>query len=689
MLGNPRTHVRNLFGNAGFAPVVTFKNLVATGVESLVGRVSGGKLSRSKSFVGLGKADRALLKAAWDDYADIEGTALSGGKYDDFANANKYIEEGRIIFGTTGFKPWDSTAGKLLEKARKGNSNALEAEDVWFSKPHYAAAMAQYCKINGITAEQLKQKKGLNAARAYAIREAQKATYRDTNALSQAISDLGHYSGDNKVKKGISILAEGLLPFRKTPANILARGIEYSPIGLSNGIKQALIDVRRDSSDPRHKSGAEAIDSISAGLTGTGLCALGLYMAAQGLVRGGGSGEEEKEKNFKDLMGHQAYSLEVGGTSVTLDWLSPECVPFFVGVNLWEHSDSNKVSLSDWFSVIKGAMEPLLEMSCLQSLNDAFEAVGYVSDSGMQGLPAALANTAFSYVSQGLPTIFGQVERITENQRYTSYTQDSPYLTEDMQRSLSKATTKLPGDFQQTPYIDAWGRKEITGTLGERIFNNFLNPSYVSQVKESRMEQELLRLYEATGEGGVFPSRAGWSFVVDTVEKNLTAEEYTKYATKKGQTAYQLLTDLTSSKAYTQMSDKEKLDAVKNAYDYANQTAKASVSKYEVDTWVKNMKFIKDECGISEGTFLALKSMTKDIEGLKYSDKVDKNGKPVTIDNSKGLLIMEKVYGSKLVTSLTSEQLKTLFEYLGVGKNVRHYNSSLVTQKLKNMRAKG
>ncbi len=84
---------------------------------------------------------------------------------------------------------------------RKFNSTALDAEDAWFSKPHYAAALAQFCKANGITAEQVAGGKGIGAAREYAIREAQKATYRDTNAFSQMISISADTAGDNKMKR--------------------------------------------------------------------------------------------------------------------------------------------------------------------------------------------------------------------------------------------------------------------------------------------------------------------------------------------------------------------------------------------------------------------------------------------------------------------------------------------------------
>lgn len=576
MLGNVRTHVRNVVGNAGFVPVVAAKNAVATGIEKAVYRLSGGKMERSKEFV-TGKGGKALLQAAAQDYAKVADVAMGGGKYSDFANANKYIDEGRVIFRT-----------KPLEAARKANSRALDKEDAWFSKPHYAYAMAQYCKANGITAEMIaKGGDKVVKAREYAIKEAQKATYRDTNAFSQAISELGRMGRNSKngAKRTIATVMEGILPFRKTPANILARGVEYSPIGLLNGFKQAIFDVQKGT-----KTAAEAIDAISAGLTGTGLLALGLFLAAQGLVRGHGD-DDDKKNDFMELAGHQAYALELpNGTSVTLDWLAPECLPFFVGVNLWELTDGGDkpATMADWLTAISQVSEPMLEMSCLQSLNDVFDSVGYASSNGLPGLPTALVNAAASYVSQGIPTILGQAERTGEGLRYTTFTSKNSKLTNNVQYALGRASAKIPiWDYSQIPYIDAWGRTESTGDVGTRAFNNFLNPAYTSTVDMSDMEQELLRLYEVTGEN-VFPSRAKKYFNADNQEINLTGEQYVTYAQKKGGEAYKWLTELTQNATYRSMSDEEKADCIARIYSAANEVAKAEVvSSYEPTKWVK------------------------------------------------------------------------------------------------------
>lgn len=663
MLGNPRTHVRNIVGNVGFVPAVTVKNVIGAGIESAANAVSGGKVGRTKAI--LTTKDAGLIKAAWSDYANIREQALGSGKYNDNVNVRQEIEEGRTIF-----KP------KLLEAMRKFNSTALDAEDAWFSKPHYAAALAQFCKANGITAEQVAGGKGIEAAREYAIREAQKATYRDTNAFSQMISDLGRYRGDNKMKRLGSTLAEGILPFRKTPANILVRGVEYSPIGFLKSISYDLVQVQKG-----NMQATEMIDRAAAGLTGTGLMMLGLYMAKEGVLRGSG-GDDEKKKKFDELQGHQEYALELpNGTSITLDWLAPEALPFFVGANLYEQMQANNgyLTMSDMLQAASNVTDPLLSMSCLQSLNDVFDAVGYASSGDTNALTSAVASAATSYLTQGIPTVFGQAERTGESERMTTYTDKNKFLTPDMQYALGKASARIPGvDYGQIPFIDAWGRTENSGGVAARAFNNFANPAYTSKVIDSKMEDELSRLYEATGEAKVLPQRAPKSFTVNKENKQLTGEEYVKYATKRGQTSYKIVSDLTGLASYKSMSDGDKADAVAKAYEYANIVGKMSVSNYQTDGWAAKAIDTVKKTGVSEAQYIALYLAKGGIESLK-----DKNGD--TISNSEGLQIMELVYQQK---GLSDKQRAALFEDFGVGKSIRHWNRARVDEQLAIMRKK-
>lgn len=564
MLGNPRTHIRNIVGNAFFAPVREVKNIIAYGIENMADAKIDGGIERSKAILNPNKAaDKALVDYGKTDYEAVQDIILSGGK---FIDSYQGIDKSRTIY-----------KNKILEAARKGNSYALDAEDAWFCKPAYSYALARWYKANGISAEQLVSGKVPEAtiikAQTIAIKEAQKATYRDTNKFSAWVSKLGKV--DNKVA---SLLIEGILPFKKTPANILARGMEYSPVGLI----KSLWDIRRvkayvNGDVENGMSPAQFIDDISAGLTGTALAGLGVLLASWGVLSGGDD-DDKKQDKFDELSGSQSYALNIGGLSITLDWLAPESMPLFVGVEMYNSITGKKESSSMvggiWSSLLS-ISTPVLELSMLQSFSDLISNIGYVKNA--EGMYKILSKTTADYISQYFPTLFGQAERsFEETQRETTYVDRNSAASTELQYMWGKIANKIPlYDFSQIPYIDAWGRTEETGNLFERVLNNFVNPAYVKKERSTEIDGELKRLYDL-GETSVYPSRAKTNTKING--EYLTAEEYVKYATVKGRTSYDLATKIINSSTYSRASDAEKAYMLSYVYKYADH-----IAKYEVN----------------------------------------------------------------------------------------------------------
>ena len=656
MLGNPRTHVRNIVGNAGFAPVVLVKDQVGTMLESIAYRLSGGKTDRTKGLV-LPGWDHKLVKAAWDRYDEIMDEALGGGKYTDMKAANDAIEQSRVIFK---FKP--------LEVVRRFNRDALDKEDIWFNKPHYVYAMAQYCKANDITPAQIASGKGLEKAEAYAIKEAQKATYRDINAFSNFVSSIGR-STDRKtpVGKVASAVIEGILPFRRTPANILARGVEYSPLGLAKSLTYDIYQVMKKDADGNPRmTVSEMLDNVSAGLTGTGLLALGMLLSKLGLLRGHGE-DDEKARNFDDLTGHQNYALQLpNGDSYTLDWLAPEALPVFVGVNLYERMLKTKgeMKMNDLLKAISSISEPMLEMSMIQGINDLLETVSFAKNNETSALFGVLSEATISYLTQAFPTLLGQSERTGENIRMTTYTDKNKWLMPDLQYSLGKVSAKTPGwDYDQIPYIDAWGRTEVTGDGWlERAFKNMINPGYTDRVRMSDMEKELLRLYNVNPEdnGGVLPTRAGRK-IGDT---DLTGEQYVKYATKKGELSYELAERIIKSAAYKKATDAERVEMIKDAYDYANEKGRAAaIPGYKPSknkAWMAEMDETVKETKVSRADYISARYAASQIKGIP-------DGEGGTVTNSAGLKKMDYLYG---LTDLTQKQREAMMADFGVSESL-------------------
>lgn len=599
MLGNPRTHVRNIFGNAGFQPVRFTKDRIAAIIESAVSPVSGGKLQRTKSFA----YSPDLYSAAWNDYNNV-AEVLSGSKYDD---VQSIINDRRTIFKT-----------KPLEVARRANSNALSAEDAVFKRVTYAGALSGYLNANGVTAEQLRSgqvdEKLLTAARDYAGQEALKATYNDKNWFSDKVV---------QAARGLGTFGEAVLPFKRTPANILARGFEYSPLGLAKGLTYDFAKVKSG-----EMTAAQDIDNIASGLTGSALLALGAYLAAQGMVTGGDD-PDEKQQTMNELTGGQSYALNLpGGGSVTLDWLAPEALPFFMGAQLFNSMGENGLTPESIMDSVTSVSEPMLEMSMLQSLNDLIDNVSYAASN--QKLSGLVGSSLVSYLSQAFPTLGGQVERSGEDVRMSTYTDKTLPIPTDVQYAIGKVSAKLPGvDYQQIPYVDEWGRQETNGALPVRVANNFLNPAYTSQRNVTALDQEIQRLYDETGDGGVVPSRANRYITVDGERKDLTKDEYLSYATEKGQESYKIASSMIGRPAYKSLSDEEKAKAISDAYSYADAVAKSNVSRYEPDGWVKKAiesgvdaaDYILYRFGLDDGMSLSDKSALMEKSGITGQQK--------------------------------------------------------------------
>lgn len=540
MLTNPRTHIRNIVGNAFFQPIRIIKNGIAAGMEAGLSK-AGVQIDRTKSF----GVSPELYRAAWNDYNNAKDI-LGGSKYSEIEDE---IEKRRRIYTSP-------VLGKGLEKIRRVNFALLETEDAVAKRVTYADSLAGYLHAHGVAAEQLENgkvnSKVLSGARNYAAQEALKATYQDRNKFSNTVV---------KVSKDLGVLGDAVMPFKRTPANILARGFEYSPAGAVKSVYDGLTKIKSG-----EKTAAEVIDEAAAGLTGTAILALGAQLFLSGLVKG--SQGDDKDDKWAQLLGHQGYSLELpDGTSVTLDWLAPASLPFFMGVELASSVGENGWDAESIWSSLKSVANPMLELSMLQSVNDLIDSVQYAEDAPLMAMvPSAIV----SYFTQFIPTIGGQIERAAEEKRMMTYTDKNGKLPTDLQYALGRASSRILGwDYQQIPYIDEWGREEATGTPFMRAFHNFLNPAYVSQVEMDKVEKELQRVRDATGETSVFPSRAGRTVSVDGEEKNLNASEYEKYAKKLGKERYNLLKDAIGSSAYQDLSDADKVAFVETAYKYA------------------------------------------------------------------------------------------------------------------------
>ncbi len=562
LLSNPRTHIRNLVGNTVFTIPVAMKMATGTVLEHMMIRDKG---KRTKSVF----IKKDYLNFAAKDFKTKEAQAMLKG-------TGQLDSKGQIMDMRKTFET------EWLEKLTKGNSNLLEWEDMLFKSVHYKTALAGFLQARRIDLKKITQAQ-LDEARVYAVNEAKKATFQDASFIAERLNDAfripkrSRWSGDpdaEAVSFTARFLVEGVLPFKRTPINIVKRGVEYSPIGLVTTLMRGLESVRS-----KRMTMAQFCDGLAAGLTGTGVLVAGLLLASLGAVKGG-FGDDDEDK-FAKLNGEQEYSAIIGGKSYTVDWVAPSAIPFFIGVELASELDRDEnITLADFGGAVWNALEPMTNLSMLSGIQGIIDAVRY--EDGNRTIASVFGNAATSLAMQLVPSLLGSISRTIDPTQRIWYTdKNSKILDPTAQGVLNNIKSKLPGlSYTQAASIDAWGREKSRGGVGERIMENFISPGYYSEIDYDETEKELKRLYKETGEN-VFPQTAAKSFEVNGKTKYLTAAEWEIFAKAKGELSYDYIRDFTESDRYKKLTDGERADVILNLYKYANAKAKAEVSDYD------------------------------------------------------------------------------------------------------------
>lgn len=591
MLGNPRTHIRNIVGNSIFVPAKFMKDLIAAGLENTF---IPDMLQRTKSVSGvLGVGTEKYKTFANADFALVKDELTGGGKY----NQTDAIRERRTIYKL-----------RPLEWLRRKNGEWLEKEDTAFLKAHYVNALTSYLAAQNADLIDIQTTREgariLNAAREYAINEAQKATYRDYSALA---------AGLNKIKRipGAGILAEGLVPFTKTPLNVLKRGVEYSPLGLMKTVSYDLYRLRKGD-----MTANQFIDHIAAGMTGSMITLLGLFLASRGILRGSGD-DDDKQNAFEKLQGYQDYSITIGGVNYTIDWTAPVAMPLFVGAEMWKTLEDGKLSFGDIAHLSTVVIEPLTTLSMLDGLNSALKANRY-DDYPLTSIAVTMGS---SYIAQAVPTLLGQISRSMVADRRTTYIDKNSDVPATFQRWWqTNIVGKTPLNAGRTAYVDAWGRRDTTGSFVVRLLENMLSPGYSNKIQTTPVDDELQRLADNLGTE-VLISDPDKDFSFEGTKYNLSAEQYEELATVRGQVAYGMLSDLMNDIGYSQLSDEAKAKAIDNLVSYATYSARKSVMpEYDTDqnTWIE--KCDGDESRVMYMAMMKALASEADITASNNSD---------------------------------------------------------------------
>jgi hypothetical protein len=457
MLSGIRTHVRNIAGNTIFVPMRKFADLTAIGLEKAF--VPEGQRTKS---VGWNKNKKIAdsVNKSWDEVKDEIGRI---GKWEYY----KY----RKIFKT-----------KALENYRKFIGNALESQDAWYLERAYKDSLGQYMKVNKLTEPS-------EAAVNYATRKALEATYKDASQLA----DLINYA--KRRHPAAQVFIDTLIPFVKTPINIMKRGLEYSPVGALKSLTYDLNRVRTGKLEAY-----KAVENLAKGLTGSTAFALGLWLASKGIITGSDL-EDKEQSDFSKSTGWKPFSLKIGDAYIPLSWMTPVTLPVFMGVMTHQAFEGNAKVSDAVIKSITASVDSLLDLPMFTVPQRILQRAQY----GELGTAGTIAtDIVVEFIKPLIPTFLGHIGQSIDDKVRSSYSPRSEGRIEELKTYYK---SRLPGFYQTLPTkVDVLGeevKQEKNAFL--RTLLNVVSPTNISKTRNPEIVKYINDLYEETGNNDIFP----------------------------------------------------------------------------------------------------------------------------------------------------------------------------------------
>lgn len=510
MLLNLKTGIKNFSANLPMYVTETLKDVPGTLLDKVVSKYFGtGRTTNAfttERFSGqLNSFGKGMKDAVLDMVHDVDTSPIPGRVEDVRANTFKSAAMNRLErrigqYMQLGDRAWAQMAydGRLGELKSLGYDITTEA----------AAKDAELYMLDRV--------------------------FQNNSVLAQkAVS----------ARNAFGVFGDLILPFAQTPANIADKLLDYSPVGLARAIKQlgTETDIRTHTASSEFNQKL-FVDRVSRSLTGTGILALGMAMAAKGLLTR--EPEDEATRSLTRQAGANAYAIKIGDTYHTINWSEPAGSLLIIGATLQSmfSADSAKDVLSIAYDAASGGVNAFFNNSFLSSFADLLS-----SDT-----PAdAIFDSLLSGSSRIVASQVGAIARATD--KYERDTYDPNVL----KRQVNYIISRVPGLRQTLPIkVGTDGQYQLASagsSLGERILNTMFIPGYATRETDDPVNQELYRLYNEGYDEQVLPSA---NYKING--HKLTGEERREYQTIIGQISHSLAAQVINTKEYQQATDAEK-----------------------------------------------------------------------------------------------------------------------------------
>lgn len=428
----------------------------------------------------------------------------------------------------------------------------MGAPDVAFSSVHFADSVnlnaLKSAKGNKVKAQELMrdsmrivpQTPEGEILRAQGILDAQYATYTNktwASKVSEGIRKvLNDVSGDVRV-------GDFVMPFVKTPANVIAAGLDYGGLGALKALGKTAKYLANGRVGTKEYVRGISRDLFRAGLGLTGAVMITNQLKDEDFI----GAYDPSRAQIASLENSNTNSVRIRNKWISIDWFGPLGVPMSAIMYARKYGDTAPEKA---FQYVKGAGTVIQNLPGIDTLSDlignTYKKGQTLEEMGAEALKYSVDNLS----ARMLPSIISDTAKATDK-----------FEREAGKDPFKKLQSKIPFLRQSLP--------EKKNIFGEQIktepaWSTILFGSRVKTDKETPLLKELKDISEATGKSINFTDWNRTTSVKIAQFKSKMPDVYDEAIIYYGQELKKELDKLMASSKYNNADDVEKLKMINN-----------------------------------------------------------------------------------------------------------------------------
>lgn len=554
---NPKTIIRNLGGNSMFAGLENVSQTLGAPLDAAISAVRG-----SERTVALPNLKRQF-KGAKEGFGEEFNAARQGV---DVGNGTQFDLGNQRTFNKGALGGAETAMNIVLRAPDEGARRGAAFDTLEGLKK------ANKTDIPTASMEEAAQATGLYR------------TFQDNSKAAQVFSGLKKTLNKVGIERNGATFGLGdlVVKYPKTPGNILSRGIDYSPLGLTKSIFEIAKPIFGQEFNQR-----EFVNSTSRATVGTGgLVGGGAVLGALGII----TEKPEKDTDLRGLQkksgqgGYQintsalkrfilsgfnkdAAKIRDGDQLVSYDWAQPAAIPLSAGAAIGKGGSAKEGAGRSVDSLAEG-INTLSEQPLVQGVQKFFG-----STNSSQGVVDKVTDTAKGIPASFVPTLSNQVGQLTDNTSRNTFDQN-PF-----KESANMVKGRIPGARNTLPArVDSLGDKqEVYQNGSNNLFNVFLNPAFVSKFKPSEEAKLALDVYNRSGETSQAPRVVSRTQKVNGENITLTGQQQADLQQYIGNRTKTFFGDLNKDQSFQSKSDVDKAKIMSNGLADITKAGKVAI----------------------------------------------------------------------------------------------------------------